>query len=77
MNDVRLLLEIRAWLQGEEIALPDPVAATQEIEGLLPRTRQKRRRRQLLPVIHRRNESLTVADTIEPSSSTAPSPWIV
>ena len=44
MNDDRLLLDVRAWLQGEAVAVPDPDQAGLQIAARLPKTRQLRPR---------------------------------
>jgi hypothetical protein len=44
MSDDRLLQEVRAWLQDEHIAVPDPEQAGRLVASRLPETRQRRRR---------------------------------
>ncbi len=56
MNDDRLLLEMRRWLQEERVALPDADEAGQQIASRLPTTRQRRRRRWRLSIFARKLE---------------------
>ena len=65
MNEDRLLLEMRNWLQEEQVALPDAERASQQIASQLPATRQRRRRWWRLPVRARMPKPLRTADTAE------------
>ena len=65
MNDERLLLEMRRWLQEERVTLPDAEQASQQIASQLPATRQRRRRWWRLPFHARTPKPPRVADAAE------------
>ena len=72
MNDDRLLLEMRRWLQEERVTLPDAVRASQQIASQLPATRQRRRRWWRLPFRARTPEPPRTPDTAEYQPSPIP-----
>ena len=65
MNDDRLLLEMRRWLQGEEVLLPDAEEAGEQVAARLPTTKQQRRRRSWFGFRARAPKPPTTSDTIE------------
>ena len=72
MNDDRLLLEMRRWLQEERVALPHAEEAGRQIATHLPTTKQRRRRRWRLPFAGRPAVAPTAADTTEYQPSSIP-----
>jgi hypothetical protein len=65
MNDDRLLLEMRRWLQEERVVLPDAEEAGQRIASRLPTTMQRRRRRWRLPALVRTLKPASTRDTTD------------
>jgi hypothetical protein len=65
MNDDRLLLEMRRWLQEERVALPDAEQAGRRIASQLATTRQRRHRRWRLPFLSRTAGPPAAIDTTE------------
>jgi len=72
MNDDRLLLEMRRWLQEERVALPDAEEAGRRIAAKLPTTRQRRRRWWRLPRLARTPRPSGTRDTTEYQPSPVP-----
>ena len=64
MNDDRLLLEMRRWLQEEGVTLPDAEEAARRIATQLPTTKRRRRRWWRLPFLVRTPEPPAARDTI-------------
>ena len=72
MNDERLLLEMRRWLQEERVTLPDAEQASQQIASQLPATRQRRRRWWRLPFRARTPKPPGAIDTTDYQPSPIP-----
>ncbi len=65
MNDDRLLLAMRRWLQEERVALPDAEKAARRIASQLTTTRQRRRRQWRLPFLARAARPLDAIGTTD------------
>ena len=62
-DDDRLLLDVRSWLNDEDVVLPDAEQAGRLVAAELPETRQLRRTRWSLPTLTRKNSSPTIDQT--------------
>ncbi len=64
-DDDRLLLEVRSWLQDEDVVLPDAEQAGRLVAAELPHTRQRRRKWWPLPNLGRVSAPPTTNQTTD------------